>query len=123
MGCPTAAAPRHDVRYLRRLTVRPRPVAATVRAQPLAGSTTDGQWLEDSADLVGDGDDWALAGGDGVVDVHVHEAALGGCLVAVALEEPDAVDDRRPSQPLHREPELDGGGEPDLLVVAARHLG
>ena len=54
----------------------------------------------------------------GVVDVHVHEAALGGRLVAVALEQPDPVD-HRGADLVDDQAGLDRRREADLAEVAA----
>jgi hypothetical protein len=53
----------------------------------------------------------------------VHETTLGGCLVGVALEEADAVDDGGGPELLHDDAEVDGIRVADLAEVAARHLG
>src|SRR4051812_14446364 len=74
------------------------------------------------ADLLRHRSHVASAGACGVLDVHVHEASLRRGLVTLALEEPDAVDDRGPSDPLDDEPDVDGLGEADLAEVAARRL-
>src|SRR5689334_22715938 len=50
----------------------------------------------------------ALTGPVGVVDVDVDEATLGRGLLALALEEADAVDDRGRAYPLDGEPDVDG---------------
>src|SRR3954451_5917043 len=62
-----------------------------------------------------------------VVDVHVHEPALGSRLRAgslrIALEQPDPVDDRRGTDPVHDHAQVDGLGVADLAEVATADLG
>src|ERR671916_703446 len=81
-----------------RSTAAPTPACRGTRGPPGApvwGRSPRGaeEGLDGRPDLGGQGDDGAVAGAPGVVDVHVDEAPLRGGLLALALEETDAVDD------------------------------